>query len=78
MSDDHAAPDAHAQDHGDSGLDGGPDDHGHGGGHDDHGHGGTALGPIDWKMWGIGLIGVIAALIVVAGFAAATGFNFAT
>lgn len=72
MSDHHAAPDAHGQDHGDDAH-----DSGHGGGHDDHGHGGMALGPIDWKMWGIGIIGVISALIVIAGFAVATSFSFA-
>ncbi len=50
------------------------DDHG---GHDDHdGHGGPALGPIDWKMWGVGLVGVAAAVVVVAGFVVATGFAF--
>lgn len=47
------------------------------GGHDDHGgHGGPALGPIDWKMWGVGILGVLSALVIVAGFVAATGFAF--
>ena len=55
-------------------TDGGHDD----GGHDEHGHAADALGPIDWRMWGVGLVGVISALIVVAGFVAATGFVFLT
>ncbi len=53
----------------------------HGTGHDDHGHDGHGheadqLGPIDWTMWSIGILGVIAAAVVTAGFAMATGFNF--
>jgi len=48
----------------------------HDGGHDEHGHGADTLGPIDWRMWGVGVLGVIAALIVTAGFVAATGFAF--
>ena len=50
------------------------------GGHDDneHGHAVDTLGPIDWTMWGVGVMGVISALIVVAGFVAATGFVFLT
>jgi hypothetical protein len=63
---DHSAPTTH----------GGHDDHGE---HDDHGthpdHG-PVLGPIDWKMWGVGVLGVICALVVVAGFVVATGFAF--
>ena len=47
----------------------------HATGHDDHHDGGT-LGPIDWRMWGVGVVGVIAALIVVAGFVVATDFVF--
>jgi len=57
----------------DSATDHGGDQGGHG--HDEHGHGGDALGPIDWKMWGVGVVGVIVALIVVAGFVLATGFS---
>ncbi len=37
-----------------------------------------ALGPIDWRMWSVGVIGVIAALAVVAGWAIATDFAFLT
>ncbi|MHB8893159.1 MAG: hypothetical protein ACYC65_14080 [Candidatus Limnocylindrales bacterium] len=44
-------------------------------GNDAHG-GGEALGPIDWTMWGVGVVGVVAALLVVAGFVLATGFAF--
>ncbi|MEO5964143.1 MAG: hypothetical protein ABIR11_01665 [Candidatus Limnocylindrales bacterium] len=52
-------------------------DHGDGGhGHDDHGHGSGELGPIDWRMWAVGVIGVIVALIVTAGFVFATSFAF--
>ncbi len=60
--DSHGAAAAHGTGHG--------DDHGH----DDHGM--AKLGPIDMKMWGVGIIGVIAALIVVAGVALSTGFVF--
>jgi hypothetical protein len=45
-------------------------------GHDAHGHEEAALGPIDWRMWGVGLAGVIAALVIVAGFVTATNFAF--
>ena len=48
----------------------------HDGGHDGLGHDPDTLGPIDWTMWGVGVLGVIAALIVTAGFVAATGFAF--
>jgi hypothetical protein len=72
MSDHDAKPGAHDQDHAASGLDAS----GHGHGHDDHGHGGMELGPIDWRMWGTGVVGVIAALILTAGFVIATAFSF--
>ncbi|HYO42549.1 MAG TPA: hypothetical protein VES19_05055 [Candidatus Limnocylindrales bacterium] len=48
----------------------------HDAGHDEHGHAADTLGPIDWKMWGVGVVGVAAALIVVACFALSTGFVF--
>ncbi len=54
----------------------GADAHGTGHGHDAHGHEESSLGPIDWTMWGVGVVGVLAALIVVAGFVAATNFAF--
>jgi hypothetical protein len=44
--------------------------------HDEHGHAADTLGPIDWKMWGAGVLGVIAALAVVATFVISTGFVF--
>jgi len=43
--------------------------------HDDHMHG-MGLGPFDFRMWAVGIVGVIAALIITAGFVAATGFQF--
>jgi hypothetical protein len=64
----HATADAHGAATGNGGA------HGDGHGHD--AHGGEALGPIGWTMWGAGVLGVIAALIVVAGFVAATDFSF--
>ena len=54
------------------------DDHAHddhGTGHDDHGHAADTLGPIDWTMWGVGVLGVIVAAIVVIGFVIATKFT---
>jgi hypothetical protein len=48
-----------------------------GGGHGDHHDGGT-LGPVAWPMWGVGLLGVVVALIVVAAFVIATDFVFLT
>lgn len=38
---------------------------------DDHGHAEAELGPIDWASWTYALVGVAAALIVVALFAVA-------
>jgi ABC-type Zn2+ transport system substrate-binding protein/surface adhesin len=49
---------------------------GHGDAHDDHGHAADTLGPIDVRMWGVGIVGVIVALVVAAGFVAATSFVF--
>jgi hypothetical protein len=46
------------------------------GGHDEHGHAADTLGPIDWRMWGVGLLGVLAGLVVVAGFIVSTKFAF--
>jgi hypothetical protein len=45
-------------------------------GHDDHGHAADTLGPIAWKMWAAGLIGVLAALAVLIGVVLATRFSF--
>jgi hypothetical protein len=47
-----------------------------GGPHDEHGHHADAIGPIDWQMWGVGVLGVIVALVVTAGFVVATQFVF--
>ena len=44
--------------------------------HDDHMHAGMGLGPFDLRMWAVGIVGVIWALIITAGFVAATGFQF--
>jgi hypothetical protein len=49
---------------------------GTGHGHDDHGHAADTLGPIAWKMWGAGILGVLAALAVLIGVVLATGFSF--
>lgn len=65
---DHSAPAGHG------GHDTDTDGHGHG--HDDHGDHGPVLGPIDWKMWGVGVLGTILALVVVAGMVVATNFKF--
>jgi hypothetical protein len=68
MSDtDHGAPGATAA-HGTG--------HDAGDGHDDHGHAADALGPIDWTMWAVGLLGVLVAAIVVVGFVIATQGKF--
>lgn len=69
---DHEPTPAHDTDAPDAGH---ADDHG--GGHGDHHDGGT-LGPIAWRMWGVGILGVVVALIVVAAFVVATDFVFLT
>ncbi|MEP7360643.1 MAG: hypothetical protein ABI744_03600 [Chloroflexota bacterium] len=38
---------------------------------DDHGHAESALGPIDWRAWGMALLGGAAGLVVLACFAVA-------
>jgi hypothetical protein len=43
---------------------------------DEHGHDSMTLGPVDWQMWGVGVLGVVVALIITAGFAIATDFQF--
>jgi hypothetical protein len=69
MSDTHAstAHDTHA----DAGNGGG-----HADGHGEHGHDADTLGPIDTKMWGVGVLGVVAAVVIVACFVVATKFSF--
>ncbi len=86
MSDSHAstgapASDAHVPDvHGTSqtvdGPHGATTDHGDAHGHDDHAHADATLGPIDWTMWGVGVLGVVLALVIAASFVLATGFSF--
>jgi hypothetical protein len=72
MSDTHGTQSANA-----AGAHGSAADHGDGDhGLDAHGHAGNALGPIDWPMWGVGVLGVALALVVAAGFVLATGFSF--
>lgn len=42
-----------------------PDESSHGhAGHDDHGAHAAELGPLDWKAWGAGILGVGAGLAV--------------
>ena len=48
----------------------------HDAGHDAHGHGDGTLGPIDWAMWGAGILGAIVAVVMVAAVVVATGFAF--
>jgi hypothetical protein len=67
----HPAPAAHA-DHAETADAHGHDSHAH----DDLGDHGPVLGPIDWRMWGVGILGVACALAIIAGFVAATGFAF--
>jgi ABC-type Zn2+ transport system substrate-binding protein/surface adhesin len=43
--------------------------------HDAHAHHEGALGPIDWRMWFAGVLGVVAGLVTIAGMVAATGFT---
>jgi hypothetical protein len=69
-------PDVHGTSTAVEGVHGSPDDHGDGHGHDDHAHASETLGPIDWTMWGVGILGVVLALAVVAGMVLATGFSF--
>jgi hypothetical protein len=68
-------PDEHGTSHAVEGAHGSAEDHGEDHGHDDHAHAGGTLGPIDWPMWGIGVLGVIVALIITAGLVAASGIT---
>jgi ABC-type Zn2+ transport system substrate-binding protein/surface adhesin len=69
-------PDAHGSSHAVEGVHGSTADHGDEHGHDDHAHAGMALGPIDWRMWLVGVVGVGVAIVVTAGFVVATSFQF--
>ena len=71
----HPALDEHGTSHAVEGSHGSVADHGDDHGHDDHAHAGGTLGPIDWTMWGIGVLGVIVALIITAGLVAASGIT---
>jgi ABC-type Zn2+ transport system substrate-binding protein/surface adhesin len=73
----HTVPDEHGMSHAVEGPHGSTADHGGDHGHDDHAHGNEALGPIDWPMWAVGVIGVVVALLITAGLAAASGFRLA-
>jgi hypothetical protein len=65
--------DVHGTSHAVEGPHASPEDHGDAGhGHDDHAHEPEALGPIDWAMWGAGVLGVALALVVTACLMAAT------
>ena len=68
-------PDEHGMSHAVEGPHGSAEDHGGDHGHDDHAHADEALGPIDWTMWGVGVLGVIVALIITAGLVAASGIT---
>jgi hypothetical protein len=48
----------------------------HDAGHDEHGHDADTLGPIDWRMWGVGVLGVVTAIAVIAALVVATQFVF--
>lgn len=75
MTQAHGAPEPHPET--DHVLDPAHHADAHDAGHDaDAHHDADALGPIDWAMWGSGVIGVIAALAVVAGIVVATRFSF--
>lgn len=51
------------------------DAHGADAGHGDgHGHGAAALGPIDWKAYGAGLVGAVLGLVVAGVLAVTTGY----
>jgi len=50
------ATETHDEPHGSAGHGG---DHGATGGHDDHHAGEEPLGPVDFTMWGLGVLGVI-------------------
>jgi hypothetical protein len=77
MTDPQGTPESHSE------ADHAPDTHGAAAGHADgahshdaHMHGGMALGPVDVRMYAVGLLGLLLALIVTAGFVAATSFQF--
>jgi hypothetical protein len=83
----HAADEAHGSEpdpgaHGDvhDAHGDGHDAHGDGlaDAHDPHGHVTEPLAGIGWAMWGAGILGIAAALVITAAFVVATGFNLST
>jgi hypothetical protein len=54
---------------------GSTDDHGGDHGHDDHAHGpeAEALGPLDGRAWGAGILGILLGLAVAAAFLVSNG-----
>ncbi|HLX34699.1 MAG TPA: hypothetical protein VKR30_05580 [Candidatus Limnocylindrales bacterium] len=48
-------------------------DHGDAHGHDDHAHAGAALGPLDLRAWGAGLLGILLGLAIALSLALAGG-----
>ncbi len=48
------------------------DDHGDDHGHNDHAHDGQAMGSIDPRAWGAGVLGILLGLLVAAAFVMAT------
>lgn len=69
----HEGPDPHESD-AMVGPHGG-DDHGDGHGHDDHAHDdGDALGSVDLRAWGAGVLGIAGGLIVAAVLAMGAGW----
>lgn len=51
---------------------------GHADAHDPHGHVTEPLAGIGWAMWGAGILGIAAALVITAAFVVATGFSLST
>jgi hypothetical protein len=74
MSQSHGTPESHAE----SAHAPDPAHHtdAHDAGHAEHAP--DTLGPVDWRMGLVGVVGVIAALFVVAAFVVATDFRFLT
>jgi hypothetical protein len=66
----HGTPESHdEQDHAPD--HGAPHDAGTEGHHED-----GSLGPVDWRMWGVGVLGTLVAAVIVAAAVLATDFVF--
>jgi hypothetical protein len=50
----------------------GLDDHGEDHGHDDHAHGPEELGPVDTRLWGAFVLGIVLGLVPALGLVLAT------